>query len=40
MRASARPSLVSALVVKTPRMTLADPWMGGSGHDEKKNEIQ
>ncbi len=27
------------LVEKIPRMTLADPWMGGSGHDEK-NEIQ
>ena len=24
------------LVEKNPRITLADPWMGGSGHDKKK----
>ena len=23
------------LVKKTPRMTLADPWIAGSNHDEK-----
>ena len=25
---------------KYPRMTLADPWMGGSGHNEKMKFIK